>query len=412
MELRAYLRILLSKWWVVLITFLFTYGATLAFTYLQQPQYQGRATFVIKLNATFGNDRDLASAVDILSRRTEIATTYTIVANSALVKKLAVEELGLNDEQKSGLTVLSQLVPGTNVMEIIVQSPNAVLARDFTNILGLKTVAQVRDLYETYKLEPLDLATLPSAPIKPNKPLNLVLGTVMGLILGAGFAFLSAYLQAPPESLTNVSILDEQTSAYNKRYFTLRLRQELSRAKRNNYPLAVALINVDRHAALAESTPQVRREALRLVAMRFGPHLRDEDVVAFFDNTIFGFLLPDIAGEEAKTMVERLQTLIAAYPVELDRSGVSFGLSCCAGMVAYSALDSHMASEPDVLMAEVERALNQAEHATYSIVEVLPAPSEYLDKPLLPEIDDHDTGPVLSSVANVSKHRRVNTRDR
>lgn len=411
MELRAYLRTLISKRWIVLLTFLFTYGATLAFTYLQTPQYQGRATFVIKLNAALGNDRDLASAVDILSRRTEIATTYTIVANSALVKKLAVQELNLNEDQKSGLTVVSDLVPGTNVMEILVQSPDRVLVRDFTNVLGSKTVAQVQDLYETYKLEPLDRATLPDGPITPNKPLNLVLGALMGLILGSGFAFLSAYLQAPPENPASLSILDDQTSAYNKRYFTLRLRQELSRAKRNSYPLAVALVNVDRHTALAESAAQVRREALRLVALRLGPHLRDEDVVAFFDDATFAFLLPDMAGEEAKEMVERLQTLIAANPIELDRSGVSFSLSCCAGVVAYSALDLHKAAEPEVLVAEAVRALNQAEGATYSTVELLPAPGEYVDKPLLPEADDDGAEPVLGSVSNGRKRRRMNVRE-
>src|SRR5689334_4656764 len=112
MELRAYLGTLISKWWIVLITFMITYGATLAFTFMQKPVYEGHATYVVKLNSSLGNDKDLASAVDILRRRTEIATTYTLVANSGQIKKQAAEALGLSADQKADISVLSELVPG------------------------------------------------------------------------------------------------------------------------------------------------------------------------------------------------------------------------------------------------------------------------------------------------------------
>ena len=44
MELRAYLQIVIAKWWLVLSTFLITFGAVLEFTIRQVPAYQSVAT--------------------------------------------------------------------------------------------------------------------------------------------------------------------------------------------------------------------------------------------------------------------------------------------------------------------------------------------------------------------------------
>jgi diguanylate cyclase (GGDEF)-like protein len=382
MELRAYLRTLISKWWILLVVFLITYSATLAFTFTQKPVYQGRATYVVKLNSTFSNDKDLASAVDILSRRTEIATTYTIVANSRQLKKLASDALGLTTEQKADVSVSSQLVPGTNVVEIIVQSGDPVLARDFTNAVGTKLVTYTRGLYETYTLELLDPSGLPDKPVKPNKLLNLMLGGVMGLLLGAGLAFLAAYLQAPPEAVANVGILDDETGVYSRRYLTTRLRQELGRSGRNGYPLSLALLNADHRGALGESTPQVRREALRRIALLLTPQLRDEDLMAHVEGATFALLLPDTGAEAARESVERLRALISGSPLDLERSGVKLDLYSSAGIATYPDIAPGQEIAPDNMLEQAARALKQAETAAYGKVYLLPdndAPEEAAD---------------------------------
>src|SRR6266487_296423 len=220
MELRAYLQTLARRLCIVLLVFVITYAATLAFTFTQQPVYQSTATFVLRLGPSFRNNKDSATTLDILSRRTEIATTYTTLAASRMIKKQAADELGLSEAQRAELSITSVLEAGTNVVDISVQGPNPRLVRDFTNTVGAKMVDYVQKLYEVYQLEPLDKATLPDTPAKPNKPLYLLIGGVMGLILGMGAGFLSAYLQAPSENITNVGILDDDTGVYDKHYFT------------------------------------------------------------------------------------------------------------------------------------------------------------------------------------------------
>jgi len=379
MELRVYLGVLLRKWWIVLFAFLITYGATLAFTFSQKPVYEATATYVLTLGPAFKNNKDAASNLDILSRRTEIATTYSTLATSHLIKKQAADALSLPEQQRSDLSVSSRLIAGTNVLQISVQGSNPALAREFANAIGDKTIAYVRKLYETYELQLLDKAGLPNKPIKPNKLLNLTLGAVMGLILGIGLAFLAAYLQAPPEHVTNFGVLDEESGAYNKQYFTQRLRQELSRAKRSNRPIALALMDIDHRGAMDKLSSQIRREAIRKEVGLLQQHLRDEDVMALAGDTVFAFLLPDMSGAMAKDAIERLQTLISTTPVELERSGVKLDLQSSAGVVAYPdvAPDSNLTA--DDLLEQATQALKQAEMATYSKICLVPAAEEQLD---------------------------------
>jgi diguanylate cyclase (GGDEF)-like protein len=357
MELRAYLRTLTRKWWIILITFVVTYAATLALTFTQTPVYQSRATFIMKLSPAFRSDKDSASSLDILSRQPSIAATYTTLASSRMIRGQVADALNVPGEQRRLLTVTSSVIPDTNVLAIMVQAPDPVLARDFTNAVGAATVEYVRGLYEVYELEPLDRAGLSDAPILPNKPLNLLLGAVVGLGLGVGVAFLAAYLQAPAENLSNVGVLDDETGVYNQRYFTMRLRQEMSRARRNGYPLSVALMDVDHRGVLDDVSGLVRHEALRYVARRLHTQLRDEDVMARFDDTVFAFLLPDLHGERAKAVVEELADALVASPLELDRSGARLDLHSSAGVVSYLASDAEVVPDAQELLAQATEAL-------------------------------------------------------
>ncbi|MCP4538185.1 MAG: diguanylate cyclase [Chloroflexi bacterium] len=364
MELKIYLRMLLKKWWIVLPAFLVTFTSTIVFTFTQAPTYRAVATFVVT-PTSFEDIRSFASGLDMLSRRTEIATTYTEVAVSRLIRGQAGEELDLSQSQRKGLSVESKLRAGTNVFEIAVEGSDPVLVKDFANTIGIKTMTYVQELYEMYSLSPLDEATTPSLPIKPNKKLNIALGGVFGLALGVGLAFLSVYLQTPMESVTGLGVFDDETGVYNSRYFRQRLGEEMSRAKRNEYPLSLAFLNVDQLGVIDGSfSPQARNEALRKVVVFLKQYLRKEDIIARFSETVFAFLLPDVPEEEAQTMVEKLQTRVAWTPFELERSGIKLNLTSAAGVAAYN----YNGTMQDEFLAQANRALQQAEAAGYGKV--------------------------------------------
>jgi diguanylate cyclase (GGDEF)-like protein len=370
MELRIYLRVLLRKWWVLLPAFLITFTATIVFTFTQAPTYESTATFVVRPNASFGDLNSFASRLDMLSRRTEIATTYAEVAVSRLMKREAADALGLSEEQRWRLSVDSQLLAGTNLIKITVKGSDPVIVRDLANMVGAKTIVYVRELYETYDLKPLDEATLPASPVKPNKKLNLALGAILGLALGVGLAFFSEYLQVSPEAVTSFGIFDNETGAHNRRYLTQRLGEEMSRAKRNKYSLSLAVMNVDQLGVMGASFPrQARSEILRKVVVFLKQHLREEDVMARLDGTLFAFLLPDMPREKAKATMEELQTKLAWTPFEVEGSGLKLNLSSSTGLVDYC----YNGTGREELLVLASRALEQAGAASngqvYSISE-------------------------------------------
>lgn len=361
MELKAYLRILARKWWIILPTFLVTFTSTVVFTVTQAPVYEAKTTFVVTPNDKF---ESFAYGLDLLSRRSEISSTYAEVASSNLIESLAADELGLSPEQRKSLSIEGRLLAGTNVLEIAAQGNDPVLVTDFANTVGAETVAYVEDLYETYNLRPLDQATQPTLPIEPDRKLNLALGGILGLALSVGLAILSEYLQAPLESVTNFGILDDETGVYNKRYFMQRLKQEMSRAKRNSYPMSLALINVDCIGVMDTAPSQIRSEALRRAAMFLKQFLRDEDVMARLGDTVFAVLLPDMPGERAKETMEWLQTRMAWTPFELEKSGIKLNLCGIAGVAAYQ----YNGTGQNELLAQATRALEEAETAGYGQV--------------------------------------------
>ncbi len=362
MEFKIYLRVLLRKWWIIVPTFLLTFTATVYLTFTQTPVYEATATFLVVPSSI--EAKTALTAFGLLSTRSEIASTYAEVAGSETIKNLAAAKLGLSPEIKKTLNAQSQLLPGTTVLKITAQGSEQRVVRDFTNQVGAETINLIKNRYEAFALEPLDQAKLPTSAIRPNKPLNLVLGGILGLVFGIGLAFLATYIQTPTEQVSGFGIIDEQTGVYNKRYFMQRLGEEMSRAKRNTYPLSLAVMNVDHMGVINSSSPQIRNEALRRVALLLKQYLREEDLMAHFSNGVFSFLLPDVSGVSAKETMEKLQTRIAWTPLELETSGVKLNLSGSAGVVAYK-LDN---TSQDELLSRATRALEEAEVAGYGKV--------------------------------------------
>lgn len=357
MELRTYLRVLSRYWWLVLPVFLVTFVATIVLTLRQPPVYSSTATFVVAPSAAFQDARSFAAGLETLSRRAEIASTYAEVASSRTVTDAALDALGLPRELKSQLTVKGALLAGTNIFRIIVEAPDPVEARDIANAIGAETIEYVQTLYEPYVLKPLDAATVRLKAVRPSKPMTIVLGAIFGLLLAAGIAFLADHLRTPLETTFGVSVLDPETGVYSRDFFMQRLGVEMTRAKRQQYPLSLALINIDHLGMIRESrSAQAKNEILRKTAVFLKQSLRKEDLISYVGDATFALLLPDVGGDEANATVEILQTRLAWTPIELERSGLKVNLTTVAGVAT---LD-HDAIDRDELIASADRAMHHA----------------------------------------------------
>lgn len=362
MEIKMYLKILQKRWWVVLALIIVTLLATTYFTLKTEPVYQARATYIVRISA-FAEERNVISALNTLTSRTEIAATYAGVANSQVIKSKAAETLGIS--RTDGLSVHGQMKSGTNILEITVEGNDPALVRDYTNAVGLETVSYVESLYETYRLELLDEAALPRSPIKPNLIQNLMLGGILGLFLGIGLVIFMEYLKVPAETDSVLNILDQRFGIYGMRYFRERLHQEMSRSRRHNGILSVALVNIDHRHLLGNVSPQMRLQAMRSVVRAVGKSLRDEDVMATSSETELALLLPELDADKAKIVVERVLATVSKVSVELGPEGRSISLNGAAGIALFGSWDQ---ATTEILIDRARNALESMKESTYGRV--------------------------------------------
>jgi diguanylate cyclase (GGDEF)-like protein len=356
MELKVYLNTLLRKWWIVLPTFLITLTAGIVFTYLQPSIYRATATYVVVPSTILGTVKDFANGMDMLGRRAEIATTFADVAASRRIKNLAADSISL--ATRDVYDVSSKLRAGTNILEFSVEGPDPTIARDLANAVGAMTEEYVKGSYEVFILLPLDEATTPISRVSPNRSLYIILTTILSLVLGGGLAFLSAYLETPIDPIPGFNIIDKQTGVYNRDYFLRRLSEEMVRAKRNKYPLSVALLRVDNLGLLKGiNSEKTRIELLYQVATLARQYLREEDILAYLENDTFAVLLMDMSGENAKAIMEYLQTQVGLVLLRSANNGPKLNLKGIVGISTYS----HNGTSRDDLVALADRALHLAE---------------------------------------------------
>lgn len=329
MELRTLLQTLLPRWWIILGIAGATLAATAYFTLRQPPTYLSTATYVVRLGTEFTDSKDLLTALDTVSRRSEIATTYSEVANSRYIEESAATALGLSSAALRDFSVNSQLIPGTNVLRITGRGTDPEQTRLFTDAVGMQTALYVQRLYETYTLEPLDRATTRRRPVAPDVPLNLALGSVAGLLLGGVVALLHAYLREVRDPAQPLPLLDLHTGLFDSRYFRLRLQQEVSRSQQRAYPLAIAMLRLDFPGRERDAPDEVRHLALQAVAELLQRTLRPEEIAARWNDETLALLLPDLDGAQAARLATQLCARAEQLPTQAGDSALP-ALRCSA----------------------------------------------------------------------------------
>lgn len=346
---------------MVLIVWLVTFSATIVFTNNQPRIYEAKATFVMKPHSSFIGDEDIVKAVDTLSRRVEINTTYAEVANSKLIRNLAADQLELPSEKRKGLSASSKVIAGTNILEIRGRGREPQTVKDFTDAVGLETVGYISNLYDVFELEPLDKAGLPNKPVQPKTEGILALGFISGIIIGAGLVFASEYLRSSSESESGFEIVDQGTGAFTKSYLIYRLKQEMTRSRRNQGQLSLAILKIcNSYPGNRILSERRKLSDLRQSEILLGSNLREEDVIARFGQDTFALLLPDLTLEAAGEMLEEVRSILVSSSSKRLSNSRNGKLHCAVGVVSYQNDDI----EEETLLTYALEALAKADDSS------------------------------------------------
>ncbi|MBI5839272.1 MAG: diguanylate cyclase [Chloroflexi bacterium] len=334
MMIKDYIRLLVKRWWLLALAFIVVFASTYVWTSRQTPVYESHATFVIRPRSGTVVSDDFIKALDTISNRSEINSTFAEVSSSKSIREQAIKKMNLSSDQRKGLSATGSVIAGTNILEITAQSHDPVIARDFADAVGAETVDYVKNLYDVYQLEGLDSANTPSKPIKPDLVLNLTLGAFLGLALGVALIFLLEALKPSYKELDTFNIIDRETGAYNKSYLTHRLFQEMVRTRRTKSPLSLGLVKVNFNGGGLSEPEQA--EALRMVKILTEKSIREEDILVRFNGVTFAILFPDLPLESARDSLENVRQVIGSVAHDMNGANGHSHIDSYSSVVSYT----------------------------------------------------------------------------
>ena len=117
------------------------------------------------------------------------------------------------------------------------------------------------------------------------------------------------------EQLNKLAVLDGLTGIFNRRYFEHRILEEIERAGRYETALALVMLDIDGFKKLNDEFGHLLGdEVLRQLANLLTQQLRKADVVCRYGGEEFAILLPEITGENAAAVADKLRRVIEAFP--------------------------------------------------------------------------------------------------
>jgi diguanylate cyclase (GGDEF)-like protein len=161
--------------------------------------------------------------------------------------------------------------------------------------------------------------------------------TQVSRIILLGIAtLLAAAIVIRSQRLRQQSWSDRLTGLPNRGYFDERVQAELSRARRYNEPVALAMIDVDHFKKFNDTWGHAAGDvALRQVARAILAAIRQSDLVVRYGGEEFVALLPGMDSKGAQERVEELRRAVEQLPIPIPRRPEVAAVTISIGLAAY-----------------------------------------------------------------------------
>lgn len=204
MELRDYLRVLAKHWLAIAVITALVTGVVAVWTFLQPKVYTATAQTFVAISSSSDSGDPFTGATYTLQR----ITSYVQLIDSPEVLEPVIEELGLDVTVRQLADNVSATNPiDTVLINVSVADGDPAVAAATANAAAVQLGNVIRDLEATaagdvvpVKATLTDPAEPPVSPSSPRTRINLILGLLIGLALGVGFAFLRESLDTSVKS--------------------------------------------------------------------------------------------------------------------------------------------------------------------------------------------------------------------
>lgn len=135
--------------------------------------------------------------------------------------------------------------------------------------------------------------------------------------------------------------IDTLTGLFNRRWLEQIYQRESTRCSFNEQPMSMLMLDVDHFKAYNDCHGHLAGDyALCLVSHTLRNQLRPKDSMARYGGEEFVILLPEMAGEEARTIGERLRNSLEQIPSFYSPLGVLPGVTISIGLAEMQCPDS------------------------------------------------------------------------
>ncbi len=158
------------------------------------------------------------------------------------------------------------------------------------------------------------------------------------------------------ERVKQLAYLDGLTGIFNRRFFELRILEEIERARRYGTGMAVIMADIDQFKRLNDEFGHVLGdEVLRQVSSLFHQQVRKIDVVCRYGGEEFAILLTQTSAQHAVNIAEKLRKMVADWQFP----GVPRTVTISAGAAAFP----DQGTTRDELVKAADNALYAAKQA-------------------------------------------------
>ena len=134
------------------------------------------------------------------------------------------------------------------------------------------------------------------------------------------------------ERVKQLAYLDGLTGIFNRRFFEIRILEEIERARRYETGVAVVMADIDQFKKLNDEFGHLLGdEVLRQVSSVFHQNLRKIDVVCRYGGEEFALLLSQVNAQQALVVADKLRKLVEGWQFP----GVPRPVTISAGVAAF-----------------------------------------------------------------------------
>jgi diguanylate cyclase (GGDEF)-like protein len=170
-------------------------------------------------------------------------------------------------------------------------------------------------------------------------------------------------LESTSAQLKEFSFKDEVTGLYNRRFFSIRLEEEVSRYRRFNHPVSVVLLDLDGFKAVNDELGHAAGdETLRAMADILLKQSRGINVICRYGGDEFAVLLVETSKSGARLYADRIRYVLSTWTFAHGRRvTASFGIA---------SLPEDVPPAADELIRAADEALYAAKRAGKNRVSV------------------------------------------